>query len=133
MTKRTRDQGRDQLDGDAPTALDPVLEKEARTAAESWVEAWRAQLGRQGRRVAGGWPGTIPEAQVVVRAHLARAVGQQRLAALGSHEVERLARVAYARARQQWLAHAEREPPESGARPSDEHESLEDRRTANQS
>ncbi len=84
--------------------------------ADQWVESWRVQLSGQGRRAVGGWPGTIPEALALVRAHLARSIGSERLAGLGAQEVDRLARFAYARARQKWLAAAEREPPESGTR-----------------
>jgi hypothetical protein len=87
--------------------------------ADQWVDTWRVQLSGQGRRLVGGWPGTVPEALALVRVHLARTIGSARLAALGAQDVDRLARLAYARARQQWLANAERELPESGARSSD--------------
>lgn len=75
-------------------------------AGREWAAAVRSLLLGEGRSPAGGWPGTLTEA----RQRLAGAIG----AADGrSHrEIDRLARVLYSAAREQWLRDREPSPRE---------------------
>jgi hypothetical protein len=75
------------------------LEARVESAGRDWAEAVRIALHSEGRRAAGGWPGTMSEA----RAQLVRAVGS---AGSGSpDEASRLARILYSAARESWLLH----------------------------
>ncbi|MBI5532000.1 MAG: hypothetical protein HY898_04745 [Deltaproteobacteria bacterium] len=89
-----------------------LLRSGACDAGRRWAETFRAGLLLEGRAVAGGWPGTMPEARAVVRASFAAEVARRRVGALSSEEIEWLARIVYASARQDWLSRAEREAPE---------------------
>ena len=54
------------------------LERSAVTLGQTWAEEWRANLRREGRPAAGGWPGTLREARVrVERFLLSRDVAPQ--------------------------------------------------------
>lgn len=79
------------------------LEAVADIASRRWVERWRLQLRGQGRPVAGGWPGTLPEARANARVYFEQQQVQKRNAPLTCEETEWLARATYAKARQEWL------------------------------
>lgn len=74
-------------------------EARAETAGRDWAAAVRGALHSEGRRAAGGWPGTMSEA----RAELLRAMGPG--ASSTPDEVSRLARILYSAARESWLMH----------------------------
>ncbi len=86
-----------------------LLEAVASTASRQWVEQWRNLLRGQGRPLAGGWPGTLPEARAVAQACFQQEHARNRSAALKSEEINWLAKSTYAKARQQWLSGAARE------------------------
>lgn len=65
--------------------------------------AVREVVRRDGRKAAGGWPGTLSEA----KAEMAISLGAR--PSMGEEETSRLVRVFYEAARDRWLAHRERE------------------------
>jgi hypothetical protein len=89
-----------------------LLRSGACDAGRRWAETFRAGLRQEGRAVAGGWPGTMPEARAMVRSSYSAEVSRRRAAPLTSDEIEWLARIVYASARQDWLSRAEREAPD---------------------
>ncbi len=70
-------------------------------AGRAWAAAVRSSLVQEGRRAAGGWPGTMTEA----RERLAQVVGAEPVPSTG--EVSRLVRVLYGAARECWLMNRE--------------------------
>lgn len=64
----------------------------------AWAESVQARLQSEGRRVAGGWPGTLSEARARVERLL-----DSTAKSCSPHERERLARVLYGAARAFWL------------------------------
>jgi hypothetical protein len=86
------------------------IERYALAAAGAWIEWWRAELRRDGRGMAGGWPGTRSEARARVTAHLAVALGND--FAVDTETLDALTDRAYAVARARWLSGATREPNE---------------------
>lgn len=78
-----------------------LLEKAALDAARSWTATCFAALAQEGRRVDGGWPGTIREARTLVAAEATRALAGQAL--LTHEELDRLAQTTYEEARRAWL------------------------------
>jgi len=74
-----------------------ALDERASAHGRAWAQSVRADLQNEGRRAAGGWPGTISEARV----HAERALSSRGVA---PQERERLARLIYHTARDAWLA-----------------------------
>jgi hypothetical protein len=81
-----------------------LLDKIAFEAARTWAEACRAELAREGRRVEGGWPGTMPEARTRAAGEATRALALRSMSALTHEELGRLARITYDEARRSWGA-----------------------------
>ncbi|MDP9036256.1 MAG: hypothetical protein M3O50_15755, partial [Myxococcota bacterium] len=99
----------------ADPGVDPrsaLLERGAIAMGESWAEGWREDLRQQGRRIAGGWPGTIAEARARTQGYFTRELRSRSMDALTTEELDRLARAAYARARTDWLSRVESHEPE---------------------
>lgn len=88
-----------------------ALERAVEAAGHAWAIEWADALRREGRAVAGGWPGTLSEARVRVVA-CARQSGRQRTTTHA--EIERLTKKAYEAARNSWLSRCEPEPAEPG-------------------
>ena len=80
-----------------------ILERAAAHAAQTWAEACFAALAQEGRRVDGGWPGTIREARTRFAAEATRALAGQAMALLTHDELDRLAQATYEEARRMWL------------------------------
>lgn len=87
------------------------LERSAVTLGQTWAEEWRADLRREGRPAAGGWPGTLREARVRVERFLLSEMSRRKMAAVTEAEREVAARAAYASARHEWCRQAEPEAP----------------------
>lgn len=87
------------------TVEEAELDAMALRAADAWIGWWTDELARDGRGMAGGWPGTLSEARE-------RAVEQAR-SELGSElspdELEALARATYVAARTRWRSKAARD------------------------
>lgn len=94
-----------------------LLESAAEDAGQRWAKLCRDDLRLEGRRAAGGWPGTIAEARARVVAHLAPELRRRGMIALTHLELDTATRAAYASAKRDWLARGEREDPEPGDAP----------------
>src|SRR4051812_40182217 len=79
-----------------------LLDQAALEAARSWTRAYCAELAREGRRVEGGWPGTIREARTRAAVEAARVLSKESMVALTHDELDRLARSTYDEARRSW-------------------------------
>lgn len=73
-----------------------AAESRAEESGRAWADAVREGLEREGRRAAGGWPGTVSEAR-------ARVADLGEPAGASAGERDRLARVIYHAARSFWL------------------------------
>lgn len=69
----------------------------------SWAQGLCDEVRRDQRPVAGGFPGTIPEARWRVAEYLRGELARQELSPLEPNELARAVDVAYARARRDWL------------------------------
>jgi hypothetical protein len=94
-----------------------LLDRSALALGEAWARGSREQLCAEGRRAIGGWPGTMSEARARARDHLDSETVRHKLGRLRDQELEKAARATYARAREVWLAGAEREDDTDGAIP----------------
>lgn len=83
-----------------------LLERAALEAARSWALAYCAELAREGRRVEGGWPGTIREARARAATEGANVLRKQVMPMLTHDELERLARITFDEARRCWAGRA---------------------------
>ncbi len=92
-----------------PDSRRVFLDTHATSAGTDWSAAIRSQLRRQGRAASGGFPGTLTEARVQVGHAVGNALARARMRGLLAEEREFSARVAYAAARKDWLAHGERD------------------------
>lgn len=102
-----------------PTAFVPVgetrrafLDVNSATVGTGWSVALRTSLKQQGRAAAGGFPGTMSEARAHVNRALPTALSTAKMPVLSSEEREWSARVVYANARKDWLAHGDRDEDE---------------------
>ena len=86
-----------------------LLDRSAVALGEAWAQRSREILSAEGRRPIGGWPGTMSEARARARVHLGSETVRQQLGRVVDQEIEQAARATYARAREVWLAGAERE------------------------
>lgn len=85
-----------------------LVEQVAKTAGEVWARWWRAELERQGRAVAGGWPGTMSESRARVFEAVLPEVQKLGIRDLAFEERELAAKVLYATARRHWLSRRKR-------------------------
>jgi hypothetical protein len=85
------------------------LEQSAVALGQTWAEQWRQDLHREGRRAAGGWPGTLREARARVRRSILVEMTRRRMPAITAAERETAARTTYASARSEWRRHVEPE------------------------
>lgn len=97
-----------------------MLEQGALALGELWTQLTCDELRAQGRRIVGGWPGTLSEARARVLTYCEAELRRQRMTPLTAAEREELARSTYAHARRAWLSLAARggargisEPPEA--------------------
>lgn len=87
--------------GSRGVSMTDVRDTRAVDAGRAWADAVRERLHAEGRRAAGGWPGTLSEA----KARLVDTLGPG--AMLSPEDQSRLARVLYAAARDCWMVHRE--------------------------
>jgi hypothetical protein len=81
-----------------------LLHEAAVAAARAWTSSWFRTLADDGRRIEGGWPGTLPEARGRVSVDAARALAGSSMTALTREELKRLTRTTYEEARRLWRA-----------------------------
>ena len=80
-----------------------LLLESATMVGASWAQALSDAIRQERRRVAGGFPGTIPEARFRVNEYLRGELMRLELSPLAPLELSRAVEVAYARARRDWL------------------------------
>jgi hypothetical protein len=80
-----------------------VLEAYALTLGAAWARSLSEAVLREQRVVAGGFPGTIPEARWRVARYLGAELARLELSPLLPDEVSCAVEAAYARARREWL------------------------------
>jgi hypothetical protein len=80
-----------------------LLEERPVAVGAAWARAVCDSISREGRVIAGGWPGTIVEARARIANHLYTELSERRMKALDPEELEHAANVTYMQAKQQWL------------------------------
>ena len=85
-----------------------VLEEMAVSMGKAWAERCREDLRAEGRPVAGGWPGTLPEARARMSRQLPPELSRRGMPAPTPPERELCAKAAYASARADWQTHREK-------------------------
>ncbi len=88
----------------ARPAREVALEAAALDAARMWTEATRGGLAREGRPIAGGFPGTVNEARARSGEVAARVLVKLSLPPMTHDELGRVTRIAYDEARRLWRA-----------------------------
>jgi hypothetical protein len=86
-----------------------------------WAEGWRAEMAKEGRPIAGGWPGTLGEARARVAAHFDHELRRRKMAHLTSDELATATRAAFGQARRDWLAAQLATARRASRRPSQKH------------
>jgi len=86
-----------------------LLEQRAIAGGEVWARQARQELLSEGRRAAGGWPGTMSEARARVAQFVLPWMTSEGMVAASSAETEQAARTLYASARSTWLSQRDHE------------------------
>jgi hypothetical protein len=79
------------------------LDLEPSSVGVEWATALCENTRKEGRLVAGGWPGTLPEARLLVGSRLNDHLAARHLEPLSESELGAATNAAYSRARQEWL------------------------------
>jgi hypothetical protein len=98
---------------DAPTLIEPrsrLLREASEAVGARWVVDYSAAVEESGRRVEGGWPGTIREARGRVLAHLPQQLSARGFQALSPREVVLASSMASAEAKRRWQLATKRRP-----------------------
>jgi hypothetical protein len=79
----------------------------------SWAAGWFQTMLSEGRRVSGGWPGTVPEARFRAKQHCDHELSIRGLPLLSQEELSIATAATYERAKHDWLqiARSDRLPP----------------------
>ena len=91
-------------DSSARPQRELVLQQTAVDTARGWASGWFRSLAGDGRRIEGGWPGTIPEARARIAGDASRALEHLSMPALTRDELSRVTRLTYEEARRLWRA-----------------------------
>lgn len=83
---------------------DDIVDQAVLVAAHAWANACRGALLEEGRRVSGGWPGTLTEARARAGHAVGRALSSRALPALTNAELGTAAKSTYREARRVWIA-----------------------------
>jgi hypothetical protein len=81
-----------------------VLEEAALDAARTWTARCIEDLERDGRRIEGGWPGTLHEARGRCAQLAACTLSRLSMPALTWDELDRITQITYVEARRLWMA-----------------------------
>jgi hypothetical protein len=106
MVRSDVEASRDESDPSVTQQRELVLQESAARTARVWTSGWFRSLSGEGRRVEGGWPGTVQEARARIAADAARALEDVSMPALTRDELIRLARITYEQARRLWRTSA---------------------------
>ena len=80
-----------------------VLSEGSALLGAQWALSWFEEMWRTGRPVAGGWPGTLPEARARVVAHFGSELARLDMLQLNPEELARATRSTYDKAKSDWL------------------------------
>jgi hypothetical protein len=80
-----------------------LLAEATRRLGRAWAEEWFDDLRRQGRPIAGGWPGTMSEARSRVRHNVDAMLTKQSLPPMSHDELTEGAQLTYETARSLWF------------------------------
>lgn len=83
-----------------------LLDTRSSALGASWAQTVLAETRQEGRSIAGGWPGTLPEARALVGLEFHREVGGRALGMLCPSELSTAVSIAYERAKRDWSAAA---------------------------
>lgn len=86
--------------------LDPrrrLLADASQDLGKRWAEGWFEELRREGRRVTGGWPGTMSESRGRTRAYVDALLTKRAMQPVTQGELADAARGTYDIARALWL------------------------------
>ena len=81
-----------------------VLNDGALAVGALWARTWREEMRKEGRVIAGGWPGTVPEARARVTAYFETELARRRMASISAAEVQWTVATTYQKAKRDWLA-----------------------------
>lgn len=82
-----------------------MLTAGAITIGAEWAHGWREAMRREGRAIAGGWPGTLPEARARVAAYFGAELARRRMPVMTTDELQIAVAATYEKARRDWLTH----------------------------
>lgn len=80
-----------------------LLQEGALAIGALWAKTWCERMRREGRELAGGWPGTVDEARHRVRVHFAGKLACSGMEELRADELTLATRAVYASAKRNWL------------------------------
>lgn len=98
---------------DASNLAEPrgrFLREASEAIGARWVVDYSAAVQQSGRRIEGGWPGTLPEARGRVLAGLPQVLSACGAAPLSPQEIVVASAMASAEAKRQWLIATKRRP-----------------------
>lgn len=101
---------------DAPVLAEPrgrLLREASEAIGVRWVLDYSATVQQSGRRIEGGWPGTLPEARGRVLASLPQELSERGAAPLSPQELVIASAMASAEAKRRWQIAAKRRPQRS--------------------
>lgn len=78
------------------------LREQPDLVGQSWATEWLQTMRSEGRRVTGGWPGTVPEARALAQDHFERELRSRRMPQLNPEELAQVTALVYERARTEW-------------------------------
>jgi hypothetical protein len=96
----------------APELAEPrgtLLRAASEAIGARWVLDYSAAVQGSGRRIEGGWPGTLPEARGRVLASLPQELSQRGVAPLSSQELAAASAMASAEAKRRWRVATKRQ------------------------
>jgi hypothetical protein len=82
-----------------------VIRDGATKAGTVWANGFCTSMRQEGRRIEGGFPGTLGEARVKLLSHVVADLQRRRLPALLTDEVAWAARLTYREAKREWREH----------------------------
>jgi hypothetical protein len=82
-----------------------MLTDGAISVGAQWASGWREAMRREGRAIAGGWPGTLPEARARVAAYFGAELARRRMPVMTTDELQVAVAATYEKARRDWLTH----------------------------
>ena len=79
-----------------------LIQNRLQQVGATWVRDFCEDAVRSGRRLEGGWPGTVPEARMRVLRELTQELAAERLLPLSHEELVAATATAYERAKRDW-------------------------------